>query len=273
MHAPHQEEILAYWRAQDYQRSISVAAPSLQSVTLSLAFYDWERDVAPREAHMSIEPPVDLSSPTVATPPHSATLVFGDSHTGCYSPTLHEGHQPDTPTTLSGASSRPPSPSYSKWLQSSSLPLGHPSIAALWPSTRGSTGYEDERWLRTSKAFSHGGTPLFPLSRGIEESSTVELNGSIKGEDFNVKAKTAEDAFDEQLGGLESPQLAYDAPRFLGSLLDVIFEDQFCLHEAETVGHDSVLGCLDEDRPVVPNLWCLEKTRTVARPQVQASLD
>lgn len=86
-----------------------------------------------------------------------------------------------------------------------------------------------------------------------------------------------EDALGEHLGSLEGSQLPYDAPRLLGSVLEFLWEDPCCapLDVAETVMHDLVLDFSfgEDDTPAIPNLWCLEKTRTLARLRVQASQD
>jgi len=95
----------------------------------------------------------------------------------------------------------------------------------------------------------------------------MQSYGSLKEEGHNTTANKSEGAFGEQLDAM----LLYDAPRLLGSLMEVMFED-FCppgIDNVKTLVRSTVPGFLDEeDRPAVPNLWCLEQTTAPAPPHV-----
>ena len=80
----------------------------------------------------------------------------------------------------------------------------------------------------------------------------------------------SEGALGEQLDAMLLP----DAPRLLGSLMEVISGDHCppgvdMIDNVKTVVRSTAPGFLDEeDGPVVPNLWCLEQTKVLASSQI-----
>jgi len=111
-------------------------------------------------------------------------------------------------------------------------------------------------------AFAQHGT----LTKGVEGFS-MQYYGPVREEGCNTMENVTEGALGEQLDAMLLP----DAPRLLGSLMEVISEDP-CppgVDNVKTVVRSTAPGFLDEeDRPVVPNLWCLEQTKVLASPQI-----